>query len=250
MARTSCVVIVMGILAGASPMPAADLPGSPSTQPSAERAVMPATSPSSRPAAAADQTTPRGAIKVLETAMNKGSAKGILAVIHTTVPLEDRVAKSFAYNVAAKVSLQHAMQAKFPEPGVDAVAEDAREMVEMMDRIDSMEEVVTGDDAVVGVSGGGPEAHLQLHRVGGQWKVPFSVMFTGLADVDQRIEQLDIQSRVFTELARQVMGDKFHSVEELQDAGKQQMLAAMLAQATSRPATRPAATLPSATTRP
>jgi hypothetical protein len=186
---------------------------------------------STQPAAAVDQTSPKGAIKVLETAILKGDSDGMLHVISASSPEETKVVNAFVNNISAKVALQDAVLTKFPPATGNPGDVKAKQLVDTLGAVDKMTENVAGDDASVGPLGAPDESRLKLKKLDGQWKVPFATMFGGVEQLDQRVDSLNVQTGVLRDLEGDVVAGKFKTVEEMQQAGQQRMIAAALANA-------------------
>jgi hypothetical protein len=199
----------------------------------------PTTAPSTRASVPVDQSTPRGAVKVLQIASSKGDAQTIVSVIQTSNPSEVKVAQAYADFTAAQTGLRDALEIKFPPPGADLATTKALQMSELMDRIDGMQETITGDDAVVAMPQAGPQATIQLHRTNGQWKVPYSVMFTETDHLDQRLALMRGQTGVFKDLTAQVNQNKFASVDDFKQGAWQEMQKLKLTLSATNPSTQP-----------
>jgi hypothetical protein len=201
----------------------------------------PTTAPATTQASvAADQSTPRGALKVLTVAMNKGDTDSIKAVFAPANPVEIKM-------VDAVISLQQSML-KFHAAAVTAFgADEARKLppgdveaavAESLTALDKFPEQVTGDTATVGEG----EQTIHLKKQGDKWILPVSMLAPQITadNVDQQLGQIGEQSKLLADMTDEVGKGKYKTAD---DAGKALQLKAMQAamghMAASQPATAP-----------
>jgi hypothetical protein len=142
---------------------------SPAPAPPAER--KPAATPSP---AEHDLTTPKGALKVLASALRDGDAGRIREVMYATTPAEARMVAAMADMAAAMAQLQKAAVKSFGEEGAKEIVGDTQATdAQGRARIDAADVRLAGDTATVIVPEG-EDAPVVLKRVNGQWKVPMS----------------------------------------------------------------------------
>lgn len=188
---------------------------------------------------AADQSTPRGAIKLFKTAQINGDAAALERVIDAPTPEDQKVIHSFAQEQSAEATLRHAFFDKLAPAG--SAAQEKEQMADLMAHIDTMEENIAGEQASVGDIGAPPEMQMKLHRVGGMWKVPFAAMFPNLGDPQKAVAIFDAQRGVMEGMTRDLNAGKFKDAASFQQALQTRATAAL----------KPfAATQPSATTQP
>ncbi len=205
---------------------------------------IPATQPAAT-TAAVDQTSPRGAVKVLETAMLNGDADGIVGDVDAQSPDQSMVIRAFADSVSARSQLQQAVAAKFPQKGSDMKMAQQQQMVMLMRMIDSMNVHENGNTAALEISGDPNSPHFSVTKVGETWKIPFTSVFSGITNAKMQAKMIGVQTRTFKDLATDISAGKFATLEQLNGAAQQRMQAAMQeAQASMAP---PAASGPPAT---
>jgi hypothetical protein len=193
---------------------------------------------------ATDQTTPRGALKVLTVAMNKGDATTIKSVFAPSSPLEDKMVAAVLGQQSAMMNFHNAAVKAFGEadakklpPGdVDAA------VAESLSALDKFPEAVTGDTATVGEG----EQVLHLKKQGEKWTLPVSSLAPQITaeNVDQQLAAMGEQSKVLTDMTEDMNAGKYKTAD---DAGKALQLKAMQQMmshqggAATQPSTAPAA---------
>src|SRR5437762_13834309 len=138
----------------------------------------PSTSATTQAMIPADQSSPRGALRVLAAAMDAGDGAKIRAVLKSSNPQEEKM-------VDALVSYHDAV-AKFAKAAVDAFGpEDARKLTgdqaaaqaASLEALQAMPEEITGDTALVGAD---KPTQIRLSRVDGKWMVPVGLLSQGV----------------------------------------------------------------------
>jgi hypothetical protein len=207
--------------------------------PAAAPATAPATTQASIPV---DQTTPRGALKVLTVAMNKGDADKVKAVFAPSNPMETKMVNAVLTQQAtimqfhdAAVAAFGADEAKKLPPG-DTDAAVAQSLL----ALDKFPESITGDTATVGEG----DAIIHLKKQGDNWTLPVSLLAPQITadNVDQQLAQMSEQGKILSDLTTEMKAGKYKTVE---DAGKALQLKALQqamahAGAASQPSTAPA----------
>jgi hypothetical protein len=204
----------------------------------------PTTAPATTQASvAADQTTPRGALKVLTVAMNKGDAASIKSVFAPANPVETKMVDAVVNQQSAMMKFHDAaVQAfgadeakKLPPGDVDAV------VAESLVALDKFPENITGDTATVGEG----QQVLHLKKADGKWTLPVSMLAPNITadNVDQQLSAMHQQSQVLTDMATDMGTGKFKTADEAGKALQAKVLAQMMGHegAATQPANAPAA---------
>jgi hypothetical protein len=201
-----------------------------------------ATQPATTQSAAIDQTTPRGALKVLTLAMNKGDPAGIKAVFSPASPTETKM-------VDAVISQQQALS-KFRDSAVTAFgADEAKKLVgdvdsdqtESLAKLDAIPVTINGDTADVGEG----DQILHLKKIGDQWTLPVAMLAPQITadNVDAELGQMSDRTKIFTDVSDEMANKKYKTTEEVGKALQLRMLQQVMAHnaAASQPTTEPAA---------
>lgn len=167
-----------------------------------------------------DDTTPKGALKMLSAALRDGDAQRIRHVMHAGNPAEVRMVSSMAEMAQAMAQLQRAAVKTFGEEGAkemvgDTLATDADGRA----RIDAAEVRLTGDTATVIVPEG-EDAPVVLKKVGGHWKVPMAELSKN-ADptaLDERLAELAGQRTLVEELTKEISAGQFATPAQAKEA--------------------------------
>lgn len=238
--RSSAVGLM--VLAGLASTGLADDSGpAPASQPAA--VTEPSTNPTTAPVVPADQTTPRGAVKMFFAANIRGDGPGLQSLLLGENPAEDGLIAAMGEQKTADHDLADALQAKFPQEMKVDPAKRADEQVALVGpQIDAADEHVEGDTATVSGRGGGKP--FTLKRVDGRWRIPLSVLVRN-ADPEKlrkATHQIDIQVKVMRDAVADVNAGKYASIQEAQQGVKQKLFMEALAdhqRSTSQPATQP-----------
>jgi hypothetical protein len=199
----------------------------------------PTTGPAATQASVAvDQTTPRGALKVLTLAMNKGDPAGIKAVFSPANATETKMVDSV-------VSQQQALS-KFRDGAITAFgADEAKKLVgdvdtdqvESLAKLDTLPENITGDTADVGEG----DQILHLKKVGDKWTLPVAMLAPQINanNVDAELGQMSDRTKIFTDVTDEMTKGKYKSTEEVGKAMQLRMLQQVMAHnaAASQPTT-------------
>jgi len=195
--------------------------------------AQPTTAPS---VIAADQSTPRGAIKMLTIAMNKGDAATIKQVFSTTNTTEAKMLDAVAEQKAAQAKFRDAVVASFS-------AEDARKLVgdyqvaeaQGLMSLDSASEKIDGDSATVSIE----DQKLTLKKQDAKWTVPVPAVEP--AQADQQLAAIQREAKIYKSIADDITNGRFKSADE---AGKALQLKALQQMMTHEPGTTQPATAP------
>lgn len=172
------------------------------------------------PVEAHDDTTPKGALKLLSAALRDGDAERIRRVMHAGNPAEVRMVSSMAEMARSMAQLQKAAVKAFGEEGAkemvgDTLATDADGRA----RIDAAEVRLTGDTATVVVPEG-EDAPVVLKKVGGHWKVPMAELSKNADPIalDERLTELAGQRTLVEELTKEISEGHFATAAQAKDA--------------------------------
>jgi hypothetical protein len=159
---------------------------------------------------AIDQSTPRGALKVLTRAMERGDADMMRQVLHADEPIEQRVADGMIAMAEGIGQLRRAAVERFGEEGARPLTGDpAAVKTAAFERIDAAEEIVENDRAVVR-SPEDPRAVI-LHRIDGRWMVPVEELIRDASEqeVERRLGEMAVQTQVVRQMAVEVQAGQF-----------------------------------------
>jgi hypothetical protein len=218
-------------------LPALALADQPATAPAPD--VSPATQPATAISfAAVDQTTPKGALKVLLTAITLGDGETLKHVVHAPNDLEASLVTAMGDQKSADRKLTDALYARFPAESPDPKVYRAKIMADTFTGIDAGVETINGDTATVTVrSSKNPP---QMRKVDGQWMVEFASLAKGLTDdaIPQHIKTIQVESAIMNKGADDVAAGKYAKLADaLQDIAAQ--LSKATAAAASQPTTQP-----------
>ncbi len=210
------------------------------------QSTMPATHPTATPATlpVADQSTPKGALRMLFTATDTGDAAVIRSVLHSTNPLEEKMATTMAEMSSAMASLQKAIRTTLGEEQARAQLGDPAAASHMRDELLARQtETIDGDHAVVKLEGMGNFKPVDLIKVDGKWKVLIgkSLEKADPVMVEKQLDATAIQVKVIREIAADVSAGKFKTVadvKQVMDAKVRQALMQYV-QEQSKAATQP-----------
>jgi len=183
-----------------------------------------------------DLTTPKGALKVLASALRDGDADRIREVMYATTPAEKRMVAAMADMAAAMARLQKAAVKAFGEEGAKEIVGDTQTTdAQGRARIDAADVRLAGDTATVTVPEG-EDAPVVLKRVGGQWKVPMSELSKNAeaAALEERLTELGEQRKLVAQLTDEIGQGQFKTPAQAKDAWQSRAMQAV----TRRPPAR------------
>jgi hypothetical protein len=185
-----------------------------------------------------DLTTPKGALKVLASALRDGDAGRIREVMYATTPAESRMVAAMADMAAAMAQLQKAAVKAFGEEGAKEIVGDTQATdAQGRARIDAAEVRLAGDTATVIVPEG-EDAPVVLKRVNGQWKVPMSELSKNAdpSALEERLTELGEQRKLVAQLTDEIGQGQFKNPAQAKDAWQSRAMQAV----TRRPPPRKA----------
>jgi hypothetical protein len=165
----------------------------------------------------ADQSTPKGALKLLAQSLEIGDRETILKILYPQAPVEKKVANATADLAAANGAVRAAAIKSF---GPDAAKRFiAGALSESVTRVDGAIEKIDGDRATVNTAEDDADP-LVLVRVNGKWVIPLSSVTTGASaeDIDRNLHEVDAQVRVLRHLADQIASGTFKTVDDARTA--------------------------------
>jgi len=210
-------------------------------------ASLPTTTPTTLPAA--DQTTPKGALRMLFTATDAGDAAAIRSVLYTSTPLEEKMAGTMADMSSAMATLQKAMRTTFGEEQTRTQVGDPAAAARIRDELLAKQtENIDGDHAVVKLEGMGNFKPVELKNDAGKWKVLIgkSLEKADPSMVEKQLDATGIQVKVIREVAADVSAGKFKNVADVKQAMDAKVRQALMqyvqdqSKAATQPSTAPA----------
>ena len=184
----------------------------------------------------ADQSTPRGVMKLLESAAARGDEQSLLHLIQTQSSTEEKYLRAYAENVAAQRSLRKAIATKFPDQAHNDEQSLDQQLSAVDSSIDAMTETINGDTATLGPAEAPDNLRTPFVRVDGRWMLPFDSFFAGATDLDHSADTLRMMSSVLNGIAADVSSGKLKTMDEIREAGQTRMIeAAVRAQASTQP---------------
>lgn len=188
----------------------AQVDSAPTTAPSA------ATAPTVVVEVPVDDTTPRGALKIVVKAMGEGDVQAAQSVLVSDNELQKSWAGVMLKLAVAQNTVFNAAKAKFGDEGAKTIVGDvASARVFAMAAIDRSSEELQGDKATVR-SADGVEAPIELRKVDGKWRVPVTA-FVGDATEQQlteTAEKMSKQADAIVAFSAQIGEGKFATPED------------------------------------
>ena len=195
---------------------------------------------------AVDQTTPRGALKVLTQALDMGDVETIRRVLLVESPQQQAWADAMIALSQATGRLQKQAVATFGAEGARALVGDtAGATMLAMAQLDTFTEELDEPGLTATVrSGFADERPMVVKKIDGRWRVPVD-SFTGGAPADQLRDvaaRLERQAAAIVQVVEDVAAGKLATPESAGEALQRRQLEAVLQPATTAPAsTRPSA---------
>jgi hypothetical protein len=186
-----------------------------------------ATPPTTEPI---EPTTPKGALKSLAIAMDAGDRERIRNLMYTTSPIERKMIDVTSDMAVAIADLKHLMTKRYGEVATQiAMNESPDALPQSLAKIDSAEQKVDGDLAVINLSAAMPRESMSLVRTGDYWKisVPQQIKDEGLTpeQVDEKIATVSSQSRIIRDLTTEVTAGKYPTAADAASALREKMSA-------------------------
>jgi hypothetical protein len=200
-------------------------------------ATKPTTGPTTGPTTAEaepppDQTTPKGAVKVLFMALEAGDVPRITESLYASNATEERMVKAIAEMAQSLSRMRQAAIAAFGIEGARGLAGNPGALADGLAQVDAAKENVVGNSATLQMGdatapGGGA---LRVTRVGDQWRVPMAELAKDrkAEDIEANLEQAQIQKEVVEDIATELSAGKFKSAEEAMEAWRTKMMQAAM----------------------
>lgn len=171
--------------------------------------------PASQPAVPADQTSPKGAVKMFTVGVQSADAEKVRAVLHTTSDTEIKYAQGYADVSIALGRLRTAALAKYGEKA----ARYFKAETERLGAIDEAAVTLDGDKAVVEVKGD-ESSKIPLVRVDGKWKISITKMLSTkrAKEIEADIASMQSYAAVINETAQEIAAGKHADLEAALEA--------------------------------
>src|ERR1035441_5815334 len=170
-----------------------------------------ATQPTTEPI---EPTTPKGALKSLALALDAGDRERIRSLMYAASPAEQKMVDATSEFAASIADLKHTMARRFGESAsFIAMGESSDALPNRLAAIDSADQKVNGDLAVINLSAAMPRDSMSLVRAGGYWKISISQQLKdeGLTpqQVDEKMATVSSQSKILKDLTAEVTAGKY-----------------------------------------
>ena len=191
--------------------------------------TQPATAP------AADPSTPRGALRLLNQAMRDGDVATIKRMFLAANPSESKMIDAVAQMSAALADLRRAAVKAYGEEEATTVTGDS-EPAKNLERIDSAEIVINGQTATVTYKDQ-KDSPFVLKKLEGHWQVPASELGKPIdpAALTQQLADLAVQTSLVRQITQEIDDGKFPTAKKAGDAWRTRLLQAVTSQPTTRP---------------
>jgi hypothetical protein len=223
------------------PAPAAPAAPKPEAKPDTQK---PDAKPDPAKAPTSEEAALRAALKTLAKALQDGDREQIGHVIYASNPTERRMVDAMA-GMAGQIAQLHKASAKaFGDEQARALTGD---VAAEMGRIDEAQVSIEGDTAKVtykaepatpaaskdsepapaGEASSPPP--LVLKKVDGRWQVPVAELSkdTTPEEIEQRLADLDVQTKVIAELSAEIAAGKYKSADKAAEAWQAKTMQAL-----------------------
>lgn len=197
--------------------------------------------PDAAKAARADEAALRDALKALAKSLQTGEPDGIKQVVYAANPTERKMVDAMAA-MAVQIAGLYKVSAK--AFGEDEARRLTGDVAAELTRIDDAEVSIDGDTATVRyrepdagaaapvegeAAAADAPAAMVLKRVDGRWRVLMSELSKDATPegIEQRLADLDAQTRVIEGLAKEVAQGKYRDAEQAVEAWHAKMLRAL-----------------------
>jgi hypothetical protein len=201
------------------------------------------TAPSTQPAAALDQTSPRGTLKLYFTADASKDGAAMKPLLLAANPAEAHMVNAWCQSRTADRTLTDAMRAEFPkEWPADPRAQATADLPQIYQKVDDSAQVITGDTATLKATDAQAVA-LTFKLVNGKWVMPLAVLLqdTDSDHLEANAHQIDIQVKVMQAAAADVAAGKYADMNKAVEDVKSRIFDASVADhaASTEPTTQP-----------
>jgi hypothetical protein len=210
--RRTVICAALGLIGLAARPAGAAAPATAPAKPATARAAAAATSPTSAPV---DQSTPKGALKMLARALETGDRKVLLELLDAGSPSERKIAEATAGLAEATAELRRASAKAFGETAARPLGVDVAAVADAMARVDASVEKIDGDQATV-TSTLDPTDSMLLVQRDRKWRVPMAQISGAInaADLEKNLHDTDEQVKLLKALAGEVAAGKYKTAIE------------------------------------
>jgi hypothetical protein len=208
-----------------------------------------------------DVSTPGGAQKAALAATNKEDEKGVRKFLHTSTPMEEKLADAMAANAVAGAKVYNAAVKKY---GEDSTRKELTGLIPMQSSekdIDATQWKIDGDRATPVETETNKFVGAGLRKVDGVWKLSIADLAAGHPETElsQMMGLIQKQTSMMTDTAKETNDGKFATVQDLKKAAidkqrklmqEAQAMAAAPSTQTAKPATPATAPAPAAEPKP
>jgi hypothetical protein len=176
-----------------------------------------------------DQSTPKGALKMLARALESGDRTILLELLHADTPNERKIAEVTAGLAEATAELRRAAVKAYGEEASRPLGVDKAAVGDAMARVEASTETLDGDKATV-TSPTDPSDSLLLVQRDAKWRVPMAQISGAVnaADLDKNLRDSAEQVKLLKGLAGEVAAGKFKTaIEARQELDKRIIESAM-----------------------
>ena len=142
------------------------------------------------------------------------------SILYAQTPEQEKMVAAMAHTAAAQAALRKESVKAFGELAAkEIVGRNDRGPVGAIERIDAAQVTIKGDQATVSY-GPEPATTFTLQRISGAWRLPVMALAQGADEkaIDQRIADVDLQTRVIQELTTEIAAGKYRNAAQARDA--------------------------------
>ncbi len=189
----------------------------------------------------ADQSTPRGALKLYAMAIKNADPKQLKEVLYTASPTEEQLVAVMQRTAIAAGQLRKVIEAKF---GAEAAGKLSMQQPSDEDiaKVDKAVETVDGDNATVTMTDApGQSVDMKLIKSNGAWKVAVAPMLPPVGEdaAKEAVRGMSNYAEALEATAKDTEAGTFANIKEVNGAIDARKLAGTLPP-TTHPATAPA----------
>lgn len=194
----------------------------------ARAAPQTATTPATAPVAA-DTTTPKGTLKLLSAAMERGDVDAMRALMLADDPVEQKMVAAQIGQAAAFAQFRRALVGTFGQQALDDLIGPSPSADQRNTVFDAAPQKLDGDRATVSVE----KDEYELKKVDGKWMLTLTSMAKSVepAVLDQSLRELTVKSEVMAEVASEIEQGKYRNTDEVGQAIQGKMMSALMREA-------------------
>jgi len=206
----------------------------------------PATAPATLPA---DTSSPKGTLRLLFNATDRGDAATIRSLLFTATPLEEKLADLMADLSAADAALRKSLKDTFGDAATKAEFGDIEASGKVRDAaVEQMPETLKGDTAIIMLQGPNGVTPMEFRKVNDGWKIRVgkSIEKADPATVEKRMAVIGIQMKATRDVTTDVLAGKHKSVGDVKQTLEARVRQALMqyvqnqTKSATNPATQPA----------